>query len=146
MVLDLLSSDHTLRDGAIVAAMYLAKNLNKRGIDALGIAIREKLGDLFAELPRTHIHVALCSESAWMKAHDSILEIARRHAICREAEDAGRIMEKLRAENMETSSSIKALLSEIRQVGGDDQVHEFQLVGTYWKAIYLYDDASDVPC
>jgi len=148
MAQDLLSSDQTTREGALVAALRFAGTGNRRGIDALASAIRQRAGDRSVELPRNFRARAsvfgplTAGRPKDYQAHEGILGIARRNAICQEAERVGELMPRLRVDD---SAEIRSLLNDIREVGGDGQVHDFQLVGTYWQANvdlrkFLYSD------
>jgi hypothetical protein len=69
------------------------------------------------------------------EAYSLILDIAKRRAICKEAMQ---VMGALEGMSLGDSTAVKSFLGVLQEVGGDEQVHEFQLVGTYWQALAAY--------
>jgi hypothetical protein len=133
LVRDLMSSDSSTRDGALVATRQLANSGNRRGVDALEEAIRRKAGTNSVEFHTPGI--AVFEFSDLLTARKSLLEIACRHAICREAKKVGSLLSKI---DMQSSESVRALLTDLRRIGGEDQAHQFQLVGTHMQAVAGY--------
>ena len=133
LVKELLSSDSSIRDGALVAARQMANRGNQGGVNALEEAIRRKAGTNSVEFHKPGITVFEFSEL--VNARESLLEIASRHAICKEAKKVGSLMSKI---DIQSPESVRALLTDLRRIGGEDQSLQFQLVGTHMQAVAGY--------
>ena len=129
---DLLSPDRTTREQALVGARELANRGVHRGIDALEIAIRRKAGTA------VEFHVpglALIEGAVFFKSRETLLGIAKRGAICREARLVGSLMSSL---FLNSGDEVRRMLSDIRDAGGEEQVLQFQLIGTHLQAVAGY--------
>ncbi len=129
---DLLSADRATREQALVGARDLGNRGIRRGIDALEIAIRRKAGTA------VEFHVpglALIEGADFIKSRETLLGIAKRGAICREARLVGPLMSTL---SLHSSDEVRRMLSEIRDAGGEEQVLQFQLIGTHLQAVAGY--------
>jgi hypothetical protein len=133
LVTDLLSSERSRREAALVAARQMANNGVRRAIDALETAIRQKAGCDSVEFHTPGL--AVMSGEEMLKVRDTVLQIARRGTICREAKQVGRLISWL---GLQGGDQVRTFLAEIRQVGGEEQVHQFQLVGTHLQAVAGY--------
>jgi hypothetical protein len=102
-------------------------------VDALEEAIRRKAGTASVEFHSPGI--AVFEFSDLVNARESLLEIAGRHAICREAKKVGSLMSKI---DIQSAESVRALLTDLRLIGGEDQSLQFQLVGTHMQAVAGY--------
>jgi hypothetical protein len=129
LVSSLLSQDRATRDGALLAARAMANSGNRRGVEALEAAIRRKAGGT-VELHSPGIASAMFEDAA--NARTTLVEIASRKAICKEAKKAGSLLAWIDLQNGE---NVRALLTDLRRVGGEDQVIEFQLIGTHLQAV-----------
>ncbi len=133
LVDDLLSSDRRTRETALLSARAMANKGDRKGLDALAKAIRVKAGD-----PRIELHepgFALRSADEYARARTTLVTIARRRSICKEAKTVGQLMGMI---DLQDGTAVRALLSALREAGGDDQVLEFQLVGTHLQAAAGY--------
>lgn len=137
LVRDLLSPIRSTREEALVAARAMANAGNRKGVDALAKAIRVKAGDPAIELYEPGYVLRAADECA--RAYGRIMDIASRRAICKEASQVAALMAML---DIRDSVAVRSLLSELRQAGGDDQAHEFQLVGTHQQAVAGYKSSS----
>jgi hypothetical protein len=133
LVNDLMSDDRSTREGALVAARQLANSGNRSGVDALEEAIRRKAGTASVEFHTPGI--AIFNFNDLLTARETLLDIASRQAICKEAKQVGSLLSKI---DIQSADSVRALLADLRRVGGEDQVLEFQLVGTHMQAVAGY--------
>jgi len=137
LVTDLMSSDRSTREGALVAARQMANKGVRLGVDALEIAIRRKAGSESIEFHTPGI--AAIDGAEFGKVRDTVLGIARRGTICRQAKQVGSLMAWL---DLRGGDGVRALLADIRQAGGEEQVHQFQLVGTHLQAVAGYQRSA----
>jgi len=129
LVRSLLAQDRPTREKALVEVRGLANSGKRQAVDALEIAIRRKAGQ------PVEFHVpgfALIPGEQFATARQSVLDIARRGEICKEAKRVGSLMSSLSLSNPD---AVRSLLAEISKAGGEEQVHQFQLVGTHLQAL-----------
>jgi len=138
LVRGLLAQDRPTREKAIVEARGLANNGKRQAVDALEIAIRRKAG----QAVEFHIPgLALIPAEQLVTARQSVLDIAKRGEICKEAKSVGSLMSSLSISN---PNEVRSLLAEITKVGGEEQVHQFQLVGTHLQAVAGFKHSGSV--
>lgn len=129
LVRGLLAQDRPTRERALVEVRGLANNGKRQAVDALEIAIRRKAGQAVEfHMPG----LALIPAEQLVTARQSVLDIARRGEICKEAKLVGSLMSSI---SMSNADEVRNLLAEISKIGGEEQVHQFQLVGTHLQAV-----------
>ena len=138
----LLSQNTGTREEALQEALAVSEMGQHLGVLALTEAIRAKSGKTDCPLYEpSRAAVRQFGEVADAKA--SLLRLAADHAICREAFASGRAICMLGTLGlMDTPDDVQALLADIERVGGQDQLIEFQLVGTHTQAVAKLTQAT----
>jgi hypothetical protein len=129
LVQDLLSSSYDRRDKAVITARELAKVGDQRGLLALEEAIRIKSGRSQCTFYQPGFRVRPAQEI--FQAKSEILDLARRGRLLENTEKTGELLTKLGFVLGSSYERWHDLILEIKSVGGEDQAHAFQLLGTH---------------